>query len=326
MTLPTTTDIIDVRNWNTLIRIGIAAILFLAASIYIAQFLPSFDLNIFALVSLNKWSLILCLFLLVQLLTIYYFNLIISKMAPVKSLFRLCQVMFASYSVNYAGPLKLGMPLRIYLFKRILAIPYPAGTASVVLTTGLDVFVMAVIIVTLSGAIYFSASLGLILGSVVIICFAMLVALSRQLSSLCPGRPAWLANFLSYLGKLSLLSMLAAILISAIKTLLLPLTAWVVLHALGTTVNMAEMTFVYCASHLAGLLSFVPMGIGIKDASLIGLLGRLDTPASVCVAFVAIDRLVWSAIPLCLGLLAAWHLGINEVLKSAKSELKPDRL
>ena len=80
-----------------------------------------------------------------------------------------------------------------------------------------------------------------------------------------------------------------AILISATKLLLNSTAGWIVLIGFGATIGLAELSLVYFSSHLAGLLSLIPMGIGIKDASVIELLARLDTSLSIGVALVIVE-------------------------------------
>ena len=241
-------------------------------------------------------------------------------MCNINSLPKLFQVLFASYSLNYAGPLKLGMPVRVYLFKRILGVPYTAGIATVIATTGLDVFIIMTLVVSLSAWIFISPLAGFALGLTLAIVFPGLAAIFKKLPLLRPSRPTWVANFCSDISSLSPLVVFTAILISATKLLLNSTAGWIVLIGFGATIGLAELSLVYFSSHLAGLLSLIPMGIGIKDASVIELLARLDTSLSIGVAFVAVDRLVWSVVPLVIGLVAGWHLGVSEVLRSFSEE------
>jgi uncharacterized membrane protein YbhN (UPF0104 family) len=113
-------------------------------------------------------------------------------------------------------------------------------------------------------------------------------------------------------------------LLSATKLLLNSVAGWIVLVGLGASTGLATFSLVYFSSHLAGLLSFIPMGLGVKDASVVELLGRMNTPPTISIAFIAIDRLVWSVIPLLIGLLAGWQLGISAMIESASE--KPEAL
>lgn len=313
-------------NIRRLLRILFASLLLLVAVLYISHVIPDIDLEIFFLLSWEKWLSVLSLFLIVQLLTVAYFYLILTRMCNISSLAKLFQVLFASYSFNYAGPLKLGIPMRVFLFKRVLGIPYAAGIATVMATTGLDVLVIIILVFALAGWIYISPLAGLILGSATVFALLGLSALFHKLPYTRPKRPKWLANFLSDLSNLSPFTIFLAIVISTIRFLLISLSCWFVLLGLGEATSLAELIFVYFSSHLAGLLSFIPMGIGIKDASLIELLSRMGISPAVGIGFVAIDRFIWCLIPLLIGLVAGWHLGVSKLIKSAKKDTETDRL
>lgn len=313
-------------NSHRTLRIIFASLLFLAAAIYISRLIPDIDPHTFLLLSLERWLLVISLFLIVQLLNVLYFKLILTRMCNISSLSKLFQILFASYSLNYAGPLKLGIPVRVLLFKRVLGVPYGAGIVTVVATTGLDVLVIIILALALFAWIYISPLVGLILGLATAIILTGLVWLFHRLPYTRPKRPRWLASFLSDLGNLSPFTISSALVISAIKSLLICLGSWIILVGIGGAISLAELTFVYLTSHLAGLLSFIPMGIGIKDASLIELLSRLEISSSVGIVFVAIDRLIWSLAPLLIGLVAGWHLGISEIIKSAREQGEIDQV
>lgn len=304
------------------IRILIASLLFLITLGYLVKLVPEIDFNLFSLLSLQRWLAVFCLFVLVQVLNIYYFNIIISRICNVDSLFKLSQILFASHSFNYAGPLKLGMPVRLFLFKHILGVPYSGGIASVLATTGLDILVMVALTVSFSAWIFISPLAGFTLGVTVLSCLPGSAALYKKFHSARTERSSGIARFFSELAKLSPLVTFYAILIAAAKLVLNGAAGWLVLTGLGATISIAEFMLIYLASHLAGLLSLIPMGIGVKDVSVIELLSRTGVTASVSIGFVAIDRLVWSLLPLLIGLLAGWQLGINALIRSAEKEIK----
>jgi len=313
-------------NRSKLLRMIIPSLFFLAALVYISRFITDIDLRVIYLLSLDKWLLVILLFLVAQLLNILYFRLLLTRMCTISSLSKLFQVLFASYSFNYAGPLKLGMPLRVFLFKRVLKVPYGAGVATVLVTTGLDILVMITLVFMLSVWIYISPFYGLILGLAIFAISIALAAMFQKLPSARPKHPNWFAKFLEDLATLSPVILFCAIVISTIKFLLICLASWIILLGIGATVDLTELTFVYLSSHLAGLLSLVPMGLGIKDATIIELLNRQEIAPAIGIAFVAIDRLVWSVFPLIIGILAGWHLGIHEMIKSVRNETEFDKV
>ena len=308
-------------KFHKILRIVIPSVLLLATAVYLAKLLPLIDLSLFPLLSYKHWLSLVSIFILFQLLNLYHFKLIINSVSTVDSLFKLFQVLFASLSFNYVSPFKLGTPVRLFLFKEILGIPYTSGVTTVIATTGLDVVVMLTLVISISAWIFISPLAGLACGGAVLICMVGLASIYRKLYSAGTEKSSWLGRFFSELADLSPLIIFYATLISAAKSLLHGLAGWIVLTGLGAAASLAEFICIYFASHLAGLLSLIPMGIGVKDASVIELLRRAGASASVTIGFVAIDRLVWSLLPLLVGLVAGWHLGVNALLKSANKEI-----
>ena len=242
-------------------------------------------------------------------------------MSHINSLFKLFQVLFASLSFNYISPFKLGTPVRLFLFKEILGISYASGVTTVIATTGLDVLVMFTLVISISTWIFISPLAGFTCGITVLICLISLASIYRRLYSTPREKSSWLARFFSELANLSPSLICYATLISATKSLVHGFAGWLVLTGLGASATLIEFMCIYFASHLAGLVSLIPMGIGVKDVSVIELLRRVGASASVTIGFVAIDRLVWSLLPLLVGLVAGWHLGVNALIRSANKEI-----
>ena len=113
-----------------------------------------------------------------------------------------------------------------------------------------------------------------------------------------------------------------AILLSAIKLVMIGFTGWLLVGGPGGACDLTEFSLAYFSSLLAGLLSFMPMGIGVKDASIIEFLARMQTPLSVSMAFAAVDRLIWSFLPLVIGLGSGWYLGVGRLIRAFRREIR----
>ncbi|NOR23649.1 MAG: hypothetical protein GQ542_04525 [Desulforhopalus sp.] len=291
------------------------------ATVYILRWIPYIDLSMVCKLRFNIWLTVLLLFAICQLFHIFYFSIILGQIHKISSLYRLAIILFASYSLNYAGPFKIGIPARVFLFKRILGIPLSAGTAAVLTTTCLDVLVMVTLALGLSGWIYLGPFAGLLIGIAAVSTFTGFITLLHRLPRKFVDRYAWIASLVAHMNSLSAPILAAAVFISVAKCLINSFAGWLVLTELGGTVRMVEFSFAYFSSVLAGLLSFLPMGIAVRDASLVEFLSHLGTPPSTGIVFVGIDRLVWSLLPLFMGLLAGWQLGVRALIKSADKEV-----
>lgn len=311
------------RAWwriKKLLRIAIPLCVLLGATLYLARLVPSVDLRLFLAVAPMFWVMILLLFLLVQILTIWYYKIILNSLHAVSSLAKLSLILFASHSLNYAGPFKLGTSVRILLFNNVLGVPYTSGAVALVLSTGIDVFVMVTLVLGVSIWLYVSAAAGVCFGVILIAIFVALISISQKLQKLLPKLPSWLGRFLAHFIKISAPTALSAICLSIVRILLNSLAGWVILMGLGADLGFVQFTFASLSAMLAGFVSLIPMGLGVRDASAVELLGRMGTSPPLAIAFVGIDRLVWSGIPLVLGLIAGWQVGVGHIRKSLKKE------
>jgi uncharacterized membrane protein YbhN (UPF0104 family) len=290
--------------------------------VYLFHVIPRFELATIHSIRLRLWFVLILLFIVVQLITILYFSLILYGNLGGSSFFKLSLVLFASHSLNYAGPMKIGIPVRVFLFKKILGIPYAVAVGAVATTTGLDVAMMIAMVTGLSAWGYVSPFAGIAATVAIVACFIGLMTFACKLPSKIPNRPAWIRRLLPDVTGISIGTLAVAILLSATRLLMTAFAGWLLVGGLGGVCDLAEFSFAYFSSLLAGLLSFLPMGIGVKDASIIAFLARMETPLSVSMAFAAVDRLIWSFLPLVIGLGSGWYLGLGQLMRAPRKELR----
>ena len=97
--------------------------------------------------------------------------------------------------------------------------------------------------------------------------------------------------------------------------------AWVCVKGLGLDVSLADTTVVFCVSTLAGALSFVPGGLGVAEASVIGLFhrrGGVSKPYAAAVTVLIRLAMLWFAVVV--GLVA---LGIEDRLERRQAGGSP---
>jgi uncharacterized membrane protein YbhN (UPF0104 family) len=217
--------------------------------------------------------------------------------------------------------MKIGMPIRVFLLKRVMGVPYNAGSVAVMVVAGLDISVLIALTLVLWSWLYLAPLAGLLAGFLSLALFAGGLSGARRLGAVLPTKPEWLRTLLGDVAQLSRFATTGALLLSVGRGLLNAWGSWLLLVGLGATIGLAEFTVAYCLSLLAGLLSLLPMGLGVRDASLVELLSRMGgVPAPLGLTFVAADRLIWSLLPLVIGIAAGWYLGIGGLMRSFKDE------
>lgn len=223
---------------------------------------------------------------------------------------RLLGIVTTTSASNAVIPLPAGIPLRVWLQKRWLGIPYPDSTLAAVLESfiGYGVLGLAAILSMVAWApdlLRRTASLH----SWILFCgtFVML-AVAALCIRLLINRYAPTVVALFRLKRASRLSWQSLLAIAAITILGMTL-AYVRVALLGWALSLSALNWglVFTGlvvSRLAGVASMIPMGLGARDVSLGYFLVLAGTSASSATAWVILDRLVMTIPYLMIGLLS----------------------
>ena len=88
----------------------------------------------------------------------------------------------------------------------------------------------------------------------------------------------------------------------------------IVLYSLGVSISPGPLFAAMIFAYLMGVISFVPMGLGVRDVSLASLLVMLGVPLEHAAAASAIDR-VLITLPFLIGGVIATNVLGKDVLK-----------
>ena len=242
-------------------------------------------------------------------------------------------VLTASLSANYITPVKMGMPLRIYLYDHFMAVPVATGVALVTVETLVGMLVPAFI--TVAGIALLFPSLGLTTPIILIalLLTGLFLVQRAKIKHLYPLIGRWhlprfilrLARFVEHIqtGMRSLRS--TTILgVAVLDVLMLVLQAgrlWFVLNIFGYALPLPTLLAILAISVTAGNLSMLPMGLGVRDASFTLLLAQQGVPDEVALAAAVIQRLFAPGWPLLLGIISANILGVSELTKRSDDTL-----
>jgi uncharacterized membrane protein YbhN (UPF0104 family) len=248
------------------------------------------------------------------------------------SLGRLYLVVTASLAANYSTPVKAGIPLRVYLYKRFMSISLGAGSALVGLEALLGMLVPAVIALFalmlllpeggLAAPAVVAAGAGLAIAA---IAFVRSRSYDRVVARLpLPGIARRLlapdGDIVAAVRGVPLWSLGAAAAIYAAMFLLLGVRTFYAFRLFGGSMSVIELVGISAAAFSLGSLSFVPMGLGVRDATLVALFVQAGADRDVAIAVAALDRLLSTGVPLVLGILSAQILGLRAVLEPGRPD------
>jgi uncharacterized protein (TIRG00374 family) len=245
------------------------------------------------------------------------------------SIWQVYLVLTASMSANYVTPVKVGIPLRIYLYHHFIQVPISVGTALVAIETLIGMIVPAILaivgIITLFPHVSLSVPIVLLVvllsaaGAILLIKPARVEHLfSRFLPTRFPRRiTQFIINVqigLRSVPKWALASIVVVLLLSFVVT---SARLYFILRMLGYVIDPVKVFYTRVISVTAGSASMIPMGLGVRDASVAFLLVALGISSKVALSATVIERLFSPGWPLLLGLISTNVLGVSELMKQS---------
>lgn len=221
---------------------------------------------------------------------------------------RLLGIVTTTSASNAVIPLPAGIPLRVWLQKRWLGIPYPDSTLAAVLESFVSygVLGLAAILSMIAWAPDLLRRAASLHSWILLCCTLAMLAAAALCVRLLINRYAPTVVTLFRLNRSSQLSWKSLLVVAAISILGVAL-AYVRIVLLGWALSASALDWglVFTGlvvSRLAGVASMIPMGLGARDVSLGYFLVLAGTSASSAAAWVILDRLVMTIPYLMIGL------------------------
>lgn len=310
---------------------AIALILFIGSGLLLAYLLCDIDWAIVRQTSPGVATLILALTMLGTLVYTLLIYLLVRGSGYVTTLWKAYLVLTSSLSANYITPVKVGIPLRIYLYSYFIDIPAAIGTALVTVETLVGMLTPAFIAIASTALLFPSLGLTvpvvLVMLLLAILLFILRVKIGRlqahlehlPFSSFTTRVIHFIERVQSGLRYLSPVTVLMVVGLDLLMIWIQALRLWLVLSIFGPAPAPLSLLAVLTISVTAGNLSLIPMGLGVRDASFTLLLAQLGVPHEIALSAAVIQRLFSPGWPLLLGIISANILGISEITKRPDS-------
>lgn len=244
---------------------------------------------------------------------------------------RLLQVFSLTALATYLAPLKLGLPLRLYLLNLRANLPLPRALALATVDGLLSYSLWGVGAAAAYGLLahleFRIANAGIIAAATVIVVILLSVLLAwrgrRARAPAASGR--WLRFVEAVtlaMRETTLMALVLATLIMVVDVAALGARHWALAQALGQDLPLALAGAIGVLSVFAGLASMMPMGLGGYDIVLVALLEQAGVPIEVAIGVTLLNRLLNVTIALALGGWAGTTLGIRanrELVQAASS-------
>ena len=280
----------------------------------------------------NTWSLAIafCLASLQQLLTPLFSLLALRSVGQITQYVPMLWITMLSTSANSTVPFPAGLPIRAVLQKKILKISYTTSSSAIVIET-ITSYGYLIIAVIITGVLWLGPVLkqriSVFKGPLFFVLILIGICLSLVLIYLIARRiNGNLVEYLRNAGRLILKvkpkPLLVMSLLTVVSFVLSILRFSMVLYSVGIRISPGPLFSALVFAHLAGVISFVPMGLGVRDVSLASLLVMLGVPVEHAAAAAAFDRVLITVPILVGGIIATRIIGgeIAEVMHTNKNQ------
>ncbi len=241
-------------------------------------------------------------------------------------------ILHAGLSGNYVSPVKIGIPLRLYLYRELIGIPYSDGVALVALETITGILAPALIaaigVTTCYPTIRWWLPVLIFAGIIFGLGILLYVPISSMLNWTPNGRGGKLIKKLitfleatrDGIRKTNFWVVILLFSLFVANFVIHALRLNLVLGVLGYKENVMVVLFALAGSVAAGSVSLLPMGLGVRDASLLWFLLHAGMPKDIAILGAMAQRLLSPGWPLILGFISGNILGIKELKKKALSK------
>ena len=286
----------------------------------IIYFFNTFSLEILKQLTPQIAILVLLFILSPIFLSIFNMKLIIKDMGYETSYSKLFYIIRSSMFVEHTAPLKISIPLRIYLYKKFQKIPITVGTAASTIELLLTLFVPAIISIFAIKAIFTEYNITIPIVAVLlillvffIIIFGFNVRLFKKPSYKFINKLEDIKErFQKSIKKLSIFTVITFTIITLLIFMFSAIRVGIILSIFDTPqLGIIKILYAYTLAFLIGGLSFIPAGLGVRDASLTFLLIQLSVPAEIAIATTLIERILTMAISIILGVYSITMLGLK---------------
>ncbi len=287
---------VSLRRHNTRVVVTLATVIALAVAGSLA--FRKMDFSFVRGLSARSLVYVVPLFLVYQIAAVQAHALLMRDLGYRVSPGRLAIDLFRGYWRQIAGVTRTGVAARASATSVLYSVEL--GLAIAIALPGLRYFLPD----STFGSVIWLAVL-----AVSIVAFSVLFHLTGRKERRLPGLGRRLTGFLADLRdgmrKTTVATFAALVGLVLTKRVVLACVSYLLLKDFGNDLPFMEVIFVQSSAILVGFASMIPLGLGTRDATTILLYTHLGLPPEVSAAMAAMERLVWTLVPFCLGIACA---------------------
>lgn len=229
----------------------------------------------------------------------------------------LSKIHFASMAAHYSTPVKIGIPIAIYLFKKIENIPYSTSTAMILMEIAIAtslcglialIGIPAILDISFDQAIAYIILLGFG-GIAAIWALGYFYRLSNKRFALLE----YIFNTFQAMRKVSFASLISYVSLSIILRVVDGLNLFLLCLFFAEDLTLWQAVITTSTAFFIGTISMVPMGLGTRDISLLLLLQNYGVSGEAALIIVSLQRVLTTGLSFALGIYCGSVLGMKNI-------------
>lgn len=274
---------------------------------------------------LKVWHLLILLsiYCLISTSLILSRKYLLHALSATPSTRNLIYIHFSTMAAHYSTPAKLGFPLAVYLLKKFENIPYGTGTAMIlielIVNTGLCGFIALIgsfFFFTLDSMVVLYLFLSLLVFLVLTYFVARQIMRNAQKDSKIHQ---FVKNIIESFSRISWAKLICYGLITTFIQLLGSLNLVLLSHFFSGDLSLFQSLVANSTAFFLGAISMVPMGLGVRETSMLFYLHHMGLKDEVGLSIVTIQRLLSTGLSFVLGAFFGSLLGLKNVSKNSNN-------
>jgi uncharacterized protein (TIRG00374 family) len=273
--------------------------------------------------SLKLWQLLLLLsvYFLISTSVIAARKYLLFALSTNPKLKNLVYIHFSTMAAHYSTPAKLGFPLSVYLLKKFENVSYATGSAMIIMELVVSTGICGII--SFTGAFfYFTDRISTLVSSFLylsLLCLLTFFGIKFILGRSNENSRIY-QSFRSIQGAFSQVTVSHLLIYTSlmiITQLIGSLTLFLLSSFFYEEIPFWQVFIANSTAFFLGAISMIPMGLGIREASILFYLRHLGITNEIGISIVTMQRLLSTGLTFVLGAIFGSVLGLKNVSQSS---------
>jgi uncharacterized protein (TIRG00374 family) len=273
--------------------------------------------------SIKLWqaAILLGVYFIVSGLNVLLRRYLLNSLSATPGLKNLFLIHFSSMAAHYSTPAKLGFPLGVFLLNRLENISYVTGTAMVVIELLVSTGVCGMIALLGSLAYFGDKSSLFPLIIFILICIVGFATglYIKKYGIFAKRFQKIISEFNDAIKLLSFRKLCIYVFFSTAVQLFGAMNLFLLCTFFSAPLSYPKAVVTGSSAFFLGSVSMIPMGLGVREASVLFYLGRFGISDGIGLSVVTIQRLISTGLSFLLGSIIGTFLGLKGMVHGLDS-------